>query len=808
MILNKVILNPFGGLGSHELVLKPGLNVVLGPNEAGKSTYFNAIQKALLNLVKPRKGSPDWADMQRFLPLGGDTAHVELHFSCGNKSYTLVKKWGSTPMGELKMPDGAVISDDAAIAGRIRELLPVGEATCRTVLMAYQSGLARTLEEIKNDGMTLRTLSDILRSAMQATDGVSVDEFLNRLNKLHTDFFDRWDTAAEMPENNRGIQNPYTNRVGKILKAYYDKAKLEIDLSKAMEQEEQLDALNSQITDLQTQLTEMDDFIKKNRAVVESAQERRILEAQTAAVQSDMRTMRKDNEDWPVARANHARFLETMTVVDTRRGELQKEEIIAKAAEAGKVFRDRLDRAKPEKEKFENLKNNLHAIKTITTQDIDALRVAQQSVYNAETAVAAGKLTLELLAQKTLAVTVTKDLGLPADITLCAGDTQTLTAGGRLRLEHLDWSITVMSGEQTDITAAEQKLIELRATLENMLQKHGVSSFEEASEISQRYTEAINSLDEQRIKLEGILDGLTFDELKQKVDEYGGTAGSRPLVEVIKELSQVTNELVNTRRELEQVDKRIDELTMTYGDTDTLFLKVAEAARKQKELADKRMALAPLPAGVTDVESFVKEYQRSVEQYQEMQQEKSSLLVDRARLEGFAPEQSSEELRQLHIDAQAEFTRVRAQGQAIARAREVATRLAQSADATTFTGLEQDLVRFTSIMTSGKHSKVDMQDSLPTGFVRNDGQVIGYNLLSSGTKDVLALSLRLAIARYFLKDAKGFLMMDDPLASMDPKRQANAAQVLKEYAEHTQVVIFTCHPGHADLLGEDAVVRV
>ena len=40
MILKSIALTPFGGLTDALLDFKPGLNVIHGPNEAGKSTIF------------------------------------------------------------------------------------------------------------------------------------------------------------------------------------------------------------------------------------------------------------------------------------------------------------------------------------------------------------------------------------------------------------------------------------------------------------------------------------------------------------------------------------------------------------------------------------------------------------------------------------------------------------------------------------------------------------------------------------------------------------------------------------------------
>jgi DNA repair protein SbcC/Rad50 len=92
---------------------------------------------------------------------------------------------------------------------------------------------------------------------------------------------------------------------------------------------------------------------------------------------------------------------------------------------------------------------------------------------------------------------------------------------------------------------------------------------------------------------------------------------------------------------------------------------------------------------------------------------------------------------------------------------------------------------------------------LPSGFVRDDGEVLGAHLLSTGTQDVLGLAIRLAMAEFFLDGKQGFLVMDDPLVDMDPSRQQQAASLLRNYAEENgrQVIVFTCFPGHAEMLG-------
>ena len=66
---------------------------------------------------------------------------------------------------------------------------------------------------------------------------------------------------------------------------------------------------------------------------------------------------------------------------------------------------------------------------------------------------------------------------------------------------------------------------------------------------------------------------------------------------------------------------------------------------------------------------------------------------------------------------------------------------------------------------------------------------------------MLSIALKLAMADKYLEDREGFIIMDDPFVDLDPQRQERAAAVIQEFAEGKQVILFTCHPAHAKLLG-------
>jgi len=106
MIIEKLIINTFGGLSKKEIDLKEGMNVIVGPNESGKSTIYNAIENTLFtpSNLTPAKFK---RQMGRFIPVwGGDTIEVTVHFKSQGNEYTLQRRWGASLSSSLILPDG------------------------------------------------------------------------------------------------------------------------------------------------------------------------------------------------------------------------------------------------------------------------------------------------------------------------------------------------------------------------------------------------------------------------------------------------------------------------------------------------------------------------------------------------------------------------------------------------------------------------------------------------------------------------------------------------------------------------------
>jgi exonuclease SbcC len=215
--------------------------------------------------------------------------------------------------------------------------------------------------------------------------------------------------------------------------------------------------------------------------------------------------------------------------------------------------------------------------------------------------------------------------------------------------------------------------------------------------------------------------------------------------------------------------------------------------------------LLPLPAGYADADEAVRDFEQKEEKLRELTDEIHELEKRKLVLEERADKETAEEIEAQASVSLEHFQAVLRRGAALGKIRAFTRELLAESDASAYAGMAAQLEGLMDRLTASRYRRVELDRAQPLGLQSQSGSRLQWDLLSAGTKDVLALALRLTMASRFLGDTPGFLMMDDPLVDMDPVRQEAAAAVLREYAEAKQVIIFTCHPRHAELLGGNLI---
>ncbi|MBW2127000.1 MAG: SMC family ATPase [Deltaproteobacteria bacterium] len=786
MIIKKVSIKTFGGVSNREIEFQNGLNVILGPNESGKSTIFHAIERTLFT---PTRLTPSKfkRQMGRFIPIeGGDTIEVSIHFEDEGGEYVLRRRWGASALSELKLPGGSVVSDDDSIQEIIRGCLEVPEGTCRTVMMTYQSGLSRTIDDLKDDRDTLESFGDLLRKAVMEMDGVSVDAFRNKIEEAYRSYLGRWDLKANYPEKSRGIENPWVKNVGSVVEAFYEKEKVRAALEAALQHEQELDNVNRKISDLAIKIDKAESYLKDNKAIKEDAEKRRQIETELKGINLEYEKLAEINKDWPVVESKISEITQKLP-------ELEKE------YEKNKGLLERFKRVEKKKQAVEEAKKDVSGARKITKDDLKALRKALNRVKQLEASLSAGKLFATFTTKTPAELEIQKGVEEKTKEKLSAGESLQIEADGILRMSHPEWDMEVSSGaEYAEVLADYDKA---KASADRLLKELGVKDLDEAEDLNSSYEEKIKDLESAEANLKEELEEYTYEDLKKTIQELKPEKPTNELGVILKERAEIHAEIKTLEKDLDGLKKTQQAYVQKYGDHDKLIQKLADVAGKKARKQEELGKLKPLPPDIEDVDQFIQQYEKKEGELTTLKEQHNVLIQERIRLESTAPDRSVEEFQKELAEAEERFNTQLRKGKAIARIKEVMERLLEEMDTETYTGLEQHVAELIEKMTGGRYGDVVMRETIPTGLQRKDGTLIPYNYLSMGTVDTLGLSLRLAITQMFLGDRENLVIMDDPLVDLDPDRQSRAGEAIKEFAKHKQIILLTCHPSHAHILG-------
>ena len=173
MKIKSIQLKPFAGISDKKVEFSPGLTVILGPNEAGKSTLLNALKSVLFTEVELTKVRFERL-MKEYMPVkGGDTIRVSLEFQKEGEDYFLEKIWkpgNKNGSSILKFADQREYTLDGEISRQIDKFLPAREGTVKNILLTWQSALDNTMNILQDENVNIRPdLGAILRASVMET---------------------------------------------------------------------------------------------------------------------------------------------------------------------------------------------------------------------------------------------------------------------------------------------------------------------------------------------------------------------------------------------------------------------------------------------------------------------------------------------------------------------------------------------------------------------------------------------------------------------------------------------------------------
>lgn len=815
MIIRDLHIHSFGAFQDVRLRFTDGCNIVLGENEAGKSTVFNVIDHLLFTPVKLTKREMEKSVKRWFPAGGGDTLSAELFAELGDRAVRYFKTWSGNPEGTMRFSPGGTYSGDAALAAETEKLWGYSPETVRQVCLLRQSSLADTLPSYRNSKEVLQSLTDILQNSLIESGGVSTSGFIETLRDRYNLFFSRWDRARNYPEKNRGIENPWSVNVGTVLKWWYEVKRAETEVRRVEQLEDSICLLQNSQKEKKEEMAALESFLSAFETVYNTAGDRKNLELELREIIGKMERIKKDSQSWGRGSDGLEQALreqkEGKEKLEKLRGRIESMDELAAKRKRLEKYR----RLREVKAKLDVLEAKLREQQVIPEKDLQALQESRLAIRESEVKLQSGTLYAQLTAKKNISFSYTPGLGTEERRDLMAGNSLEITAEGKIHLSHEGLELDVYSGNG-DYETVKNELDQSRKEFSALCKEYGVVSVEEGEAQRKVYTDLKGDAERMRKQFTEECGEDTFEDLKKEVESVGALPEETDSTELGREYGSLNERLASLEKSIREHQGRLKYLEETYGTEEKLLDMLADLRGRQRDLEKQAADLPEIPEPFETAEEFIEAYRKKQRKRETLRQEVFELDKAAALAVKDLPDISLEELEANAEAAKRRFQSALSEGETIGRILETALQIQKEIQENPYTAFmeaaETNLNKLSGRRLQYKHRPAggDGQAAAPFhGDVRNSrGETLEYGQLSGGTKDAVSLAVRLAMAEYYLKNKAGFLLFDDPLVEMDPRRQKAAAELLSETARRYQSIIFTCHPHMCELFPDANVIEL
>ena len=804
MIIKKVRLFPFAGINDKELLFEKKLNIIHGPNEVGKSTIVKALFFVLFTPVKLTP-SKEKALLENTLPAnGGDTIRVKIEFESAGVNYILYKTWGGQKQVSLKIDGVLELNEFEKVQQKMEEVLGLNEATWKNVLFSKQALLEKTITLIRDQSEITNSFSDILRSAVMVQGGISPEKLKEELQQNIEKYYGYWDRVNNAPIGNRGISNRWTRNVGKILTTYYqlEEAKNNFDLS--LKYQTELDHLVKEIGDQTADYKKVNEFVQKNQDIAKDVRIRAKLTGDLALEKHKLDKFKDANINWPKLLANKELNQTLLTSCNENIIKLNTELGIATQKENAKQKSERYATLLILTKELNLLEQQLKDYILVEPTDLKEARLLYKAIEQNRLKIEAQKLKISILVKENFTAKITQGLGLGEQKEFFAGNDFQTEVPGKFEMETSQYVFKVFSGNE-DIQLLSNQIQIDEKTLNEILARYQVVDLSQLEKLEHDQKEIKSKIEVKNGQIKTMLGNDKLSDLAHEMQQLESLPSVRETIylrgQIQEESNKITAITLNQGNDSKITDHYVKEFLSPENLNDLLIDSLNGYRNVEKEI----LALKPLPEGITSADDFLKQYDNFKESLMGLFQKNQDLINKKTLLEKDEPAYTLEELKQQIEVLNKELERNKSEGLAYSKILTRLDELLAFQSEEVFGPYYELTKKYFSEITGGRYSDISMDNILPSS-VSNGSFSLPADLLSQGTKDALALALKLSMSSYYLKNSDGFIVMDDPLTDMDQNRQVLAANSLRNFSNDKQVILFTCHQSHAEILNGHHIV--
>ncbi|MFW5998658.1 MAG: ATP-binding protein [Halanaerobiaceae bacterium] len=808
MRLKKFKTEVFAGISDQNISFNDGLNVILGPNEAGKSTIIHAIFSTLFKDPKIRLNRKEDINFhERFMPYPeGDYVHGCLQMEIADNEYKIEKRWSrENPRAYLELPDGQRIENINKINAYQKEILLYGKSTYNNIVFTKQNEIKNTIKRIAGSKEVTSTVFNFLRRAVMELDGVSLEKLNSKIDEELNNLLKKWDFAENRPVNpDRDVNYPYQQGYGSIYEAYINKEKARIKMEKTKEIEKKFEQVSSEVKDLQDKKQKLDQEIEELAELEDDIFQRGQLQPEISSIKDKIENLKEVNKKWPVLENNFNQDKKELNKYREKLQNLKQEKSKARKLKKRNVIKNKIKKVEEIKVSMEKLNQEKTKLGEVSRKDVKELTELKSKISSTEASLKAARLSGKINFSSSDEITITRGINKKEII----NTDQRFKAEGYIRIESENIDIEITS-EEIDFEKLKTEFNQAHQKFESLLEKLDVKNVEQARMRLNKINEINNEIRNKKKRIEEVLEGKPYNQIKDELNNYNiDQEKVREVEEIEREMEKLKEEKIDELKvNIKTASEKLKNWKNKFENHDKLFDKLIELRSDLKEKSEILNELAEVP----DDFNSPSEFKTHLSQLRKKKQKLDNMLSNRKtemwEIKNKLPDNSYEELRTIYQEEKNKFKKLISKAEKILKIKQIFQNKLDEIDQNSFKPLVDSFNKYLSILTGEKYQVGEFDENFAIKVEDQSHKKIpaDINLLSYGTYDGVALALRFALLDNLFDNRPGFIILDDCLVNLDPDRTKKAIELINKFREKYQIIFTTCNPVTAEKLGGNII---
>lgn len=631
-------------------------------------------------------------------------------------------------------------------------------------------------------------------------DGISIDSIQKNIEDKIDNLYKRWNREKNYPNNNRGVNNPYKTGLGLILESYYNRENLKLLMEESDRSEKEFDNISNEIKDLEDKIQILEKKKLELEEIEEDVNNRMIFEAEKKLIDKEIDEFKEINSKWPVTELRLEQLSKEKDELEIKRQKIDQEKIDLEKIKNREALEKKLKSIEEIQEKIKSIKDEIFEIPSIKDSDIEKLTGLEKRVLTLETTMKASKMIGTLKKVGDGLVYISRDFG---EKELLEVNTD-IEANGSIVIEYdNEFEMEIKTGD-LDFVELSNNYKECKAEYEKLLSILNIDSVESGRLNLAKISDNEKQVDSLNKQLEYILDNKRKIDLENDLKELESIKVYRGLEDIEKESIEISKQESENTTNIRIKEQAIESWEEKYKDKNNLLDLFLEKRAEFNESNKKIESLKPLPKEFANPKEFKENLYNTKEKLSEYEKSLKDLKEEYYQVKNNLLDTSFEEYKREYLEAEKIYERNLRRGEKLLEIQRVFLETKENLSKDPMEPLVKEFGRLLGIITDGSYKTGEIDEDFNIKLENNAGE-IPIELLSAGTYDAVTLALRFSLLKHIFKDKNGYVVLDDCLVDLDPKRKAESVKLIAEFSKDYQIIFTTCDPDTAKMLGGNLI---